>query len=296
MLIREAELSSLYAQQSYYRWKILLFYLLWGALGYFATLTSSWLLSLIAYIGIGFIMLGILTFMHDAVHGILFRNKRANELVGNLMMLPFWGTFITFKEDHLKHHRHTRTLKDPDRISPVERTFLNYAIFYLYFFFGGFLSVIHFNFIFPFTDFDKEKLRIHAISSILYVAVYVTAFYLASVYHFWWVLLEVWLLPLIFFGIFNSWRFVPEHYNAGWNTDPILATRTISTNWFVRFFWNNINYHIEHHLYPAVPWYNLPKLHEKLYPLFKEKGAIIEKSYFRVCLRALRQGPEELQH
>lgn len=295
MLISSAELSSFYAHQSYYRWKILLFYILWGVSGYLVTQTSFWPLKLSIHIFIGFLMLGILTFMHDAVHGILFKSKLANDWVGNFMMLPFWGTFITFKEDHLKHHQHTRTLNDPDRISPVERSFMNYLIFYLYFFLGAFLSMIHFNFIYPFKEFRGKKLKIHLISAVLYVAVYVIIFSLASIYHFWPAVLDCWLIPLIFFGIFNSWRFVPEHYGVGWDTDLIHSTRTITSNRFVRFFWNNINYHIEHHMYPAVPWYNLPKLHKALSPVLKERGAIVEKSYFRVCLRALLQGPEPLE-
>jgi fatty acid desaturase len=28
------------------------------------------------------------------------------------------------------------------------------------------------------------------------------------------------------------------------------------------FFYWNVNYHIEHHMYAAAPYYNLPRLHE----------------------------------
>ena len=33
-------------------------------------------------------------------------------------------------------------------------------------------------------------------------------------------------------------------------------------NPFSRFIYLNMNYHIEHHMFPLVPYYNLPKLHE----------------------------------
>jgi len=34
----------------------------------------------------------------------------------------------------------------------------------------------------------------------------------------------------------------------------------------VRFLYWHMNYHIEHHMYAAVPCYNLKKLHEQIKP------------------------------
>lgn len=43
----------------------------------------------------------------------------------------------------------------------------------------------------------------------------------------------------------------------------------------------NINYHIDHHLFPSVPYYNLPKLHELLLKNERYRvGAHINRSYF----------------
>ena len=41
--------------------------------------------------------------------------------------------------------------------------------------------------------------------------------------------------------------------------DPYKGARTIKAHPVVDFFLCNENYHIEHHLYPSVPWYNLKK-------------------------------------
>jgi fatty acid desaturase len=41
-------------------------------------------------------------------------------------------------------------------------------------------------------------------------------------------------------------------------------------------FPHHVNYHIEHHLYPAVPHYNLPRLHAAL-----ERYAILEGAEVR---------------
>ncbi len=43
----------------------------------------------------------------------------------------------------------------------------------------------------------------------------------------------------------------------------------------------NLNYHIEHHLFPAVPWYHLPRLHALLRHELRRTGAQVYPSYTR---------------
>ena len=44
--------------------------------------------------------------------------------------------------------------------------------------------------------------------------------------------------------------------------DYRLNTRTIHLGPVLGFLYMNMQYHLEHHLYPNVPYYNLPRLHE----------------------------------
>jgi fatty acid desaturase len=44
--------------------------------------------------------------------------------------------------------------------------------------------------------------------------------------------------------------------------DHRLNTRTILLNPVFKFLYSNMNYHIEHHMFPMVPYYRLPELHE----------------------------------
>lgn len=60
------------------------------------------------------------------------------------------------------------------------------------------------------------------------------------------------------------------------------------------WFWNNINYHIGHHMYPAVPWYNLQILHAQMLPEIVRQNAIVDKSYFAVFFYAMVEGPESI--
>jgi fatty acid desaturase len=45
-------------------------------------------------------------------------------------------------------------------------------------------------------------------------------------------------------------------------SDHRLNTRTVLMNPLNRFLYLNMNYHLEHHMFTMVPYYNLPQLHE----------------------------------
>jgi fatty acid desaturase len=44
--------------------------------------------------------------------------------------------------------------------------------------------------------------------------------------------------------------------------DHRLNSRTVYMNRLHRYLYWNMNYHIEHHMFPLVPYHALPKLHE----------------------------------
>lgn len=46
--------------------------------------------------------------------------------------------------------------------------------------------------------------------------------------------------------------------------DHRLNSRTVLMNPVSRFIYWNMNYHVEHHMFPMVPYHALPKLHEMI--------------------------------
>jgi fatty acid desaturase/rubredoxin len=80
-----------------------------------------------------------------------------------------------------------------------------------------------------------------------------------------------WILPFLtsFTPMYASWlgflTAAPQHAGlVDQVNDFRLSCRTNYLNPFVEFLYWRMNYHIEHHTYPVVPCYNLPRLHEAM--------------------------------
>ena len=74
--------------------------------------------------------------------------------------------------------------------------------------------------------------------------------------------------------------------------DAILKTRTVTSNPLVSFLMLNLNYHLEHHLFPAIPWYNLPRVHQLLKPMYQARGAVVRKSYAAFVIECFLKVPK----
>jgi fatty acid desaturase len=157
------------------------------------------------------------------------------------------------------------------------------------------LTVIHFSLIYPTQKFSRAQWLIHGGELLLRVAVLGGLLIWTSGLGVLDQFLAVWLIPVYIFSVLNSVRFIAEHYETPWNAGQLLGTRTVISNQVHSFFWNNINYHIGHHLYPGVPWYNLQKLHAVLLPEIERTRAVVDSSYFGVFWKACRRGPESIE-
>jgi fatty acid desaturase len=195
----------------------------------------------------------------------------------------------------MEHHRYNRSTRDPDAFTMGKRGVLDFAAFYGYIVAGALLSFVHFNFIYPIQRFNARKWVIHLFETLLKIACYWALLAWAQKNGVLGKTLEAWLVPVYIFSVFNSIRFIAEHYETPWNKGQLVGSRTITSNPLHSFFWNNINWHIGHHIYPTVPWYNLIDLHNLMKPAIAAEGAIVEKSYTGVFLRALVRGPESDQ-
>ena len=152
--------------------KIPLFIGIMVFLTWVAWTTDSSLIKWVAYLGLGYMWMGMVTFMHDGTHNTLFKEKWANWAFGIICMIPLMASFIAFKEDHLEHHRYNRSYKDPDAFTMGKRGILDFVVFYTYIVAGAVLSFVHFNLLYPIKRFDLKKWSIHLFETALKIACY----------------------------------------------------------------------------------------------------------------------------
>jgi len=288
-------LRELYQHTWYHNLKIPLFYAMIIVAGYIAWNTEQASIRWLMYASIGYLWMSIVTFMHDCTHSVLFKKKWKNWVFGIFSTLPIIVTFISFNEDHLEHHRYNRTAKDPDAFTMGKRKFGDFVLFYAYVVVGGILTILQFNFIYPAQQFRGKRLWIHLFELSLRVVVYASLLLWTSQHGVLGKFLSLWLIPGYIFSLLNGVRFIAEHYETPWEAGQLAGTRTITSNQVNSFFWNNINYHIGHHVYPAVPWYNLQRLHKELLPEIARQRAVVDRSYFAVFFKACGRGPESIE-
>lgn len=77
-----------------------------------------------------------------------------------------------------------------------------------------------------------------------------------------WFLIVIVLLGTRYCGLLGFLCGTPQHYGLSPNVpDHRLSCRTYTCGWLPRFLYWNMQYHIEHHMFPSVPFYNLGRLH-----------------------------------
>jgi fatty acid desaturase len=71
------------------------------------------------------------------------------------------------------------------------------------------------------------------------------------------------LLPTMYGNWFGIFVGLTQHAGLAENVlDHRLNSRTVYMNPVSRFIYWNMNYHVEHHMFPIVLYHNLPRLHE----------------------------------
>jgi fatty acid desaturase len=99
----------------------------------------------------------------------------------------------------------------------------------------------------------------------LWVIVYALVIGSALVSQSWLPVLLIGLIP----GMLGAWLYnytgLTQHAGLPENVlDHRKNCRTVYMNPVLRFLYWNMNYHVEHHMFPMVPYHQLPKLHEAI--------------------------------
>lgn len=273
------------------RWNLvgLFFPLLWAATAVVMVLLPIWPVRLIGYAIIGASIHAMGIVMHEGIHGTFFRHRFLDRFFGFLLGLPTLFSVTAYKVAHLNHHRHNRTEKDQDEFTNHTKSPLFHTIlFYIW----SVLGTLIYMFVIPVTALKigkpRERVAIvleYIILALIYSIILMFAFRAGHLD----LVLHLWIVPIGFTMLIGNIRGWAEHAMTRIG-HPLTQTRTVTSNRLVSFMMCNLNYHLEHHLCPGIPWYNLPKLHTLLQDDYREAGSFIYTSYLRFIWDAVRTG------
>ncbi|MCS6245789.1 MAG: NADH:ubiquinone reductase (Na(+)-transporting) subunit F [Opitutus sp.] len=205
---------------------------------------------------------------HEAGHGTAFKTDWMNNVLYEIASFMVMRESTVWRWSHTRHHSDTIIVgRDPEIAVPrppdlkaLLLGFFNVNVYPCYFkkifrHASGRMSADEKTYI-PETEFSKIYLKAR-----VSVAIYATAIATAIVTRS--------ILPLLFVGlanIFGSWLMVvyglTQHTGLAENVlDHRLNCRTVYMNFIHRYLYWNMNYHVEHHMFPLVPYHNLPQLH-----------------------------------
>jgi fatty acid desaturase len=215
--------------------------------------------------------------MHDGTHHRLYPNRRLNDVVAEgALAWPLFFSLRSYRRNHFAHHRNPNTEEDPDWmrkmtadwVFPKRWPALAKILLKELMGFGAARMARDVRTI------SKRASAAEAKQGPRGVPVYVIArlgFYVAAavvftVFHLWAEFLLFWLVPVFtWLPVVLRIRSIAEHFAVEYD-HPYTQMRTTYPSLLERLFIasKNVGYHIEHHLYPSVPFYNLPKLHALL--------------------------------
>lgn len=206
---------------------------------------------------------------HEAGHGTAFKTDWMNIALYEIASFMIIRESTPWRWSHTRHHSDTIIVgRDPEIAVPRPTRVIQFLLtfFCIPVYIGYFKKLIPHVFgirtpeeatYIPDSEWNKVfwKARIHLA---IYLASIGLAIYMRS------------FLPVLLVGVanlFGTWLTVSygmtQHAGLAENVlDHRLNCRTVYMNPIHRYLYWNMNYHVEHHMYPLVPYHALPKLHQ----------------------------------
>ena len=237
----------------------------------------------------GFILSCALGASHDCAHSVFAKSPVGNHIAG-----IFWSSTVLFnyslyKQFHLEHHRFTMVPGDTEplgvfkgfwdylRSLPTTAFFVSFWIMSVQAMFNRFPHFIK-------SPKARREVKIDNLALMLWAVAIVAATAL-------WPLKALLLYwgPIFFYFPMVFLTSLPEHYGCDEGPDIWTNTRSLTSNFLFRYmFWNG-NFHAEHHIYPTVPSYNLPKLHKLIGSRFKYRETSYVSFHLKLMASLIRQ-------
>jgi fatty acid desaturase len=245
------------------------------SIGLVIYLSSFSLAALLAATLLGAIWTTLFAPFHECMHQTAFRTRRLNAIGAWLTGIPFGMAPTVYREFHFAHYRYTHDPeKDPELAGTA--TFAGWPttpLAWAYMVGGLWLLWLKVRLMFRLAfsstarteltpPFDDPDLRSRFIWESRVVALVWTALVLMALLGIrgaGWVVFA--LAPC--HVIQAIWQ-TAEHTGLPHQGNILARTRMMHTWALVSWWLWNMNYHAEHHAWPAVPWHALPLLHQRI--------------------------------
>jgi fatty acid desaturase len=209
---------------------------------------------------------------HECGHGTSFKTAWMNDVVYHIACFMIMREPTVWRWSHTRHHTDTLVVGRDPEIAVMRPTVVFKVI-------GMFFAI-------PQTWAAIKSMLRHAAGKLgeeeaTFIPeterprVYLVARIWLAI-HFAVIALSIWLgsiLPMLLVGplptMYGAWVHVMTGLtqHAGLPEDVLdhrLNSRTVYMNPVLRFIYWNMNYHVEHHMFPMVPYHALPRLHEEI--------------------------------
>jgi len=206
---------------------------------------------------------------HELGHGKVFRTRWLTTFFYQICAFMTLREAYLWRYSHNRHHSHTLVVGQDPEIQVARPADLLRVLLDFFFILGGAVEIkriLRHAFIGLGDDekeFVPEQARGRLIRSsrtyvLCWIALISTCVTYGSILPAMFV-----ILPRFYAGWLQQLMGVAQHAGLQENTsDHRLNTRTIYVNRLFRFLYMNMNYHLEHHVSPTVPYHALPRFHE----------------------------------
>lgn len=205
---------------------------------------------------------------HECSHGSAFKTQWMNDVVYQIACFMIMRNPTRWRWSHTRHHTDTLIVGLDPEIA-VMRPPVAFKVALNFFGILDFYDALKMMVINAFGHITAEEksfipeMEWHKVITVarIWFAIYAATIALALYLNSW--------LPILLVGtprIYGAWHHVltglMQHGGLADNVlDHRLNSRTVYINPISRFIYWNMNYHIEHHMFPMVPYHALPKLH-----------------------------------
>lgn len=206
---------------------------------------------------------------HECGHGTAFKTRWMNDVIYQIACFMIMREPTIWRWSHTRHHTDTIIVgRDPEIVAmrPPDLLAIGLNLFSikhvvetigkLVIHAGGRLTAEEETFV-P----DMERPRVYRTARI-WLLIHLVPIALAIALQSWIPVLLVGPLPTMYGAWYMVFMGFTQHAGLAENVlDHRLNSRTVYTNIVNRYLYWNMNYHVEHHMFPMVPYHRLPQLH-----------------------------------